>query len=175
MRSRLVTVVLTLLSITAFAGDGINMPGHDYANFDAPTWTSCRDTCAADSECQAYSWVKPGVQGPTGRCYLKSKIPQAVRNSCCVSSTHEQIAQHNVKAEAKINRPGSDYKNFTTNNWASCEAACANDEICHSWTYVHPGIQGATGRCWLKNKVARPVSDANTDSGVKFRAPSSTY
>ena len=41
-----------------------------------------------------------------------------------------------------------------------------------SWTYVRRGVQGPTGRCWLKNSVARPVPDPNTVSGVKFRRAS---
>jgi hypothetical protein len=37
-------------------------------------------------------------------------------------------------AEDKINRPGSDCKNFETDGWTVCEAACAEDGICSSWT-----------------------------------------
>jgi hypothetical protein len=77
-----------------------------------------------------------------------------------------------LRAEDKINRPGSDFKNFVTNSWKTCEAACAEDNICSSWTYVRPGVQGPAGRCWLKNVVARPVADANTVSGVKFKPAS---
>jgi hypothetical protein len=174
MRAYLTALFAIVLSGSALAGDGIDMPGRDYASFDAPTWSSCRDTCAGESDCWAYTWVKPGFQGPNGRCYLKSSIPQAVKNPCCVSASHVRIPERDVKAEGKINRPGSDYKNFNTNDWQECEATCGVEDACKSWTYVHPGIQGKTGRCWLKNKVARPVPDLNTDSGVKFRPPSST-
>jgi hypothetical protein len=59
-----------------------------------------------------------------------------------------------------------------TNGWQTCEAACAEDNICSSWTYVRPGVQGPQGRCWLKNVVARPVYNPDTVSGVKFKAPS---
>jgi hypothetical protein len=172
MRSRLVTVVLAMLPGLVFAADGINMPGKDYANFNAPTWSSCRDTCAGESECQAYTWVKPGIQGPSGRCWLKSAVPPIVRDACCVSSSRQRISERDVKAEGKINRPGMDFKNFTTNSWKTCEATCTENDVCRAWTYVHPGVQGPTGRCWLKNRVARPVADANTDSGVKYKPAS---
>ena len=46
---------------------------------------------------------------------------------------------------------------------------CPEDEVCASWTYVRPGVQGPKAHCWLKNPVARPVTDANTISGVKFK------
>jgi hypothetical protein len=35
----------------------------------------CRDACAKDPKCKAYTWVKPGVQGPTARCWLKHSVP----------------------------------------------------------------------------------------------------
>jgi hypothetical protein len=38
--------------------------------------------------------------------------------------------------------------------------------------YVRPGVQGPAGRCWLKNVVARPVVDAKTVEGVKFKPAS---
>ena len=35
----------------------------------------CRDACKKDRRCKAYTWVKPGVQGPTARCWLKNGVP----------------------------------------------------------------------------------------------------
>lgn len=35
----------------------------------------CRDACRKDPKCKAYTWVKPGVQGPTARCWLKRGVP----------------------------------------------------------------------------------------------------
>ena len=29
--------------------------------------------------------VRPGIQGPSGRCWLKRAVPQKVTNGCCVS------------------------------------------------------------------------------------------
>jgi len=161
-----------MFSWSAFAEDGINLPGNDYANFNAPTLSSCRDTCAGESECKAYTWVKPGLQGPSGHCWLKSALPARVKDPCCVSGSRQAITEASVKAEGKINRPGLDFKNFQTNKWETCESTCAENSTCKSWTYVHPGVQGPTGRCWLKSGVARPIADANMDSGVKYTPPS---
>jgi hypothetical protein len=77
--------------------------------------------------------------------------------------------------EDKINRPGSDYKDFATTwtkGWDECRQACTGEPECRSWTYVRKGFQGPQGRCWLKNRVAPPVSDDSTVSGVKYRRPS---
>lgn len=173
MRVKLVAILVTMFSWPAFAVDGFNLPGHDYANFDAPSVFVCMTTCGGESRCQTYTWVKPGIQGPSGHCWLKdisSPPAELVKDSCCDSGPHPDA--RDLRAEGKINRPGSDFKNFDTDRWETCKAACANDGICASWTYVQPGVQGPTGRCWLKNGVARPVPDANTVSGVKFRPAS---
>jgi hypothetical protein len=172
MRVGLVAIALMIFAGSAFAVDGTDLPGHDYANFDAPSAFVCRTTCGGESRCQAYTWVKPGFQGPSGHCWLKDTLPGIVKNRCCDSGPREFISKRDLRAEDKINRPGSDFQNFDASDWKTCEAACAADGICASWTYVRRGVQGPSGRCWLKNRVARPVPDANTVSGVKYRPPS---
>ena len=169
MRAALLAIVWALSSGPTLAVDGTNLPGHDYANFDAPSVLVCRNTCGGESACQAYTWVKPGFQGPSGRCWLKNAVPDIVKDQCCNSFTRELIAKRDLHVEDGINRPGSDFKNFEIDSWETCEAACEGDEVCASWTYVRPGVQGPKARCWLKNRVARPVTDANTISGVKFK------
>ena len=168
----LVTLALTTFSWSAFAVDGVNLPGKDYTHFPAPSAAVCRNTCGGEPRCQAYTWVKPGIQGPSGQCWLKHTEPKIVKDPCCDSGPRRFITARDLRAEDKINRPGSDIKNFNTDSWKQCEAACAENELCSSWTHVRPGVQGPTGRCWLKNRVARPVPDANTISGVKFRPAS---
>jgi PAN domain-containing protein len=54
-----------------------------------------------------------------------------------------------------------------------CRAACAANHSCTAYTYVNPGIQGATGFCWLKNSTTTPMlQDPNTTSGLKVRLTS---
>jgi hypothetical protein len=172
-----VTLVLTMFSWSAFAADGTNLPGHDYAHFDAPSASVCRNTCGGEADCQAYTWVKPGFQGPRGQCWLKNRESNFVKDACCDSGLHRSISARDLRAEDKMNRPGSDFKNYNPqpDSWKTCEAACAFNEICSSWTYVRPGTQGPSGHCWLKNRVARPVPDANMVSGVKFKEPSASF
>jgi PAN domain len=157
------------------AVDGVNLPGRDYAHFPAPSAGSCRRSCGGDERCQAYTWVKPGIQGPQGMCWLKSSEPPIVKDPCCDSAPRRYIEPRDMVLEDKIDRPGSDYKNFTTawtKGWEECRQACDGESACRSWTYVRKGVQGPQGRCWLKNRVAPPVSDDNTVSGVKYRRPS---
>lgn len=172
MRCKMVGMVLSWFTGAALAVDGTNLPGHDYANFDAPSAFVCRTSCGGESRCQAYTWVKPGIQGPNGHCWLKDTLPTIVKDRCCDSGPRNFIAKRDLRAEDRIDRPGSDYKNFATNAWATCEAACAEDGTCASWTYVRPGVQGPGGKCWLKNRVARPVASPSAVSGVKYRPAS---
>jgi hypothetical protein len=62
-------------------------PGRDYRDIDLsrPDPSLCRDLCAGDPQCKAYTYVKPGVQGSSARCWLKTSIPDAVESDCCVS------------------------------------------------------------------------------------------
>lgn len=172
MRTCLLVVAVILPSLPVQAVDGFDLPGSDYANFNASSWFVCRNTCGGDSRCQAWTWVKPGIQGPTGRCWLKHRLPALVKNNCCNSGSRKNISTRDLKAEDRTNRPGSDYQNFDTDSWKTCEAACSSEQPCVAWTYVRRGVQGPSGRCWLKNRVPYPVDDGNTISGVKFRPAS---
>jgi len=53
-----------------------NRFGGDYAGFDLgqpnPLW--CSYYCSQDWQCNAYTYVPPGVQGPNARCWLKNQV-----------------------------------------------------------------------------------------------------
>jgi hypothetical protein len=172
MRGYVLFAAMLLSYLAAYAVDGFNMPGLDYANFNADSSFICRDSCEGDSRCQGWTWVKPGIQGPSGHCWLKFKLPALVKDNCCSSGPRNFISQREMKAEARTNRPGLDYNHFDTDSWAACEKACAADTTCAAWSYVNPGIQGPRGRCWLKGRVPNPVTDANVVSGVKYKPAS---
>jgi hypothetical protein len=172
VRACLFAAAVTLVPAAGHAVDGFDLPGSDYANFAASSAFVCRNTCGGDSRCQAWTWVKPGLQGPTGRCWLKHRVPALVRNDCCNSGSHENISARDLKAEDRTDRPGSDYANFVTDSWKNCESTCANDQKCAAWTYARAGLQGPRGHCWLKAGVPHPVDNPQTVSGVKFRRAS---
>jgi hypothetical protein len=64
-------------------------PGGDYRSFDLPeaNFELCRSACAGDANCKAYTYVKPGVQGPTSRCWLKSSVAGSAKSTSCISGT----------------------------------------------------------------------------------------
>jgi PAN domain len=167
-----ISFLMLALSSPASAVDNTNLPGSDYDNFNADWPGLCRNTCGGESRCQAWTWVKPGIQGPSGRCWLKHRLPDIVRDACCNSGPRNFIAKPDLKAENNTDRPGLDFMNFELDAWEQCQSACASDQRCESWTYARPGFQGPRGRCWLKNRVARPVTNQQTISGVKFKPAS---
>src|SRR5262249_45528329 len=65
----------------------VDRPGSDYRSFDlgTPSPEQCRDTCMVEPQCLAFTYVNPGVQGPSARCWLKGAVPDAQANACCVS------------------------------------------------------------------------------------------
>lgn len=65
----------------------MDRPGGDYRSFELPVDSPdfCRRTCLSEAQCKAYSYVKPGLQGPKARCWLKASIPNYQPSDCCVS------------------------------------------------------------------------------------------
>lgn len=66
----------------------IDRPGGDYRHFPIRrngNEESCRKACDADRRCRAWTYVRPGYYGASGRCYLKSSIRPPKRKPCCIS------------------------------------------------------------------------------------------
>ena len=64
-----------------------NRAGQDYKSFeltDAQPYL-CQKACVDDPSCKAFTYVKPGIQGARAMCWLKSAVPAASADSCCVS------------------------------------------------------------------------------------------
>jgi len=150
-----------------------NRPGSDYHNFTlrAPDPNTCKRQCDSDGRCVAWTYVKPGYQGPAARCWLKHSVPNLVGNACCVSGTKgaTQATPIATGMEAESNRPGSDYRSFNLGvpDPQICKRQCDSEGQCASWTYVKPGIQGTQARCWLKHSVPNRRNDGCCVSGVR--------
>lgn len=58
---------------------GVNLPGTDMPNSGHDTLNdggnACSQMCLANRSCVAFSWVKPSVQGPAAKCWLKNGVP----------------------------------------------------------------------------------------------------
>ena len=75
----------------------------------------CQLLCNRELGCRAWTWVRPGVQGPTARCWIKSSITPAVRGICCTSGTKKSLAPRDWGPDdivSDVDLPGSDYQHF---------------------------------------------------------------
>jgi hypothetical protein len=66
---------------------GVDRPGADYEHFAMPDDDPkrCSAACENDHRCAAYTYVRPGFQGPDAICWLKASVPQSIQNNCCIS------------------------------------------------------------------------------------------
>jgi hypothetical protein len=63
-----------------------NLYGGDYTSFETPgDWQACQQACGNDTRCRSWTFVRPGIQGPSARCWLKDSIPASSPGTCCVS------------------------------------------------------------------------------------------
>ena len=154
--------------------------GQDYKNFDLalPEPMLCANACMGEPNCKAWTYVKPGVQGNSARCWLKNSVPGASPNDCCVSGVKGKGGAPIVPTsiwkygmERDTDRAGQDYKNFdlASPEPMLCANACMGEAKCKAWTYVKPGVQGNSARCWLKNSIPGASPNDCCVSGVKKR------
>ncbi len=63
-------------------------PWNDFSDFvpKANDPALCQTACKQDARCKAWTYVRRGAQGRTQpHCYLKSPVPDAHHDSCCIS------------------------------------------------------------------------------------------
>ena len=51
----------------------------------ADTRSACIAACEGEARCRAWTYMRPGYQGPAARCYLKDRLRPPRRKPCCVS------------------------------------------------------------------------------------------
>ena len=72
---------------------GMNRPGGDYHSFwlDRADPALCAEACVNDTQCLAWTYVNPGVQGDQAKCWLKDVVPDATADGCCTSGVVEDV------------------------------------------------------------------------------------
>ena len=173
----LVPAVLLCAVVLAQAQSGFDRPGGDYARFVIPTGDPalCAARCDRDTRCRAWTFSYPGTVAIGGTavatCWLKNRVTTAIVNPCCVSGVKGAglIETRPGPVEMSIDRAGADYRNFELKpdpTGLSCKQACEKEDRCKAWTYVRPGYQGPSARCYLKERVTRPRRKPCCLSGV---------
>ena len=138
-----------------------NRYGGDLYSLDTPSPENCQGVCVGDARCRSFTWVRPRDPRLPGRCWIKGGVPGRSYNTCCVSGV-KYVPGAMDDLEPGVDRPGSDFNNLPAANAAQCRNICQqHGGICRSFTFVT-----ATGRCFLKNQVARPRGSSCCTSGV---------
>jgi len=92
---------------------GINRPGSDiaglYLNQADPAL--CQDACMKDQRCKAWTYVKPGIQGPQARCWLKHSVPNPVKDNNSVSGVKD--AKSDTGEKVRRGKLGVEVRNLT--------------------------------------------------------------
>jgi PAN domain len=153
------------------AQTGFDRPGGDYSNFAVRGGdpAACAERCDRDPRCRAWSFAYPTTRGPRATCWLKADVPPRVEDACCVSGVRGSgvVEPRGGGHEFGMDRVGGDYRNFdATLDPDGCAAACKAETRCRAWTYVRPGYQGPSARCYLKSRVTPPRRKPCCVSGV---------
>lgn len=137
-------------------------PGQDYHHFQANHFSICATSCATIEKCRAYTYVSS-----TKTCWLKDSVPKPTSNNCCISGVKLMSAP-----EFNVDRPGSDIKpGFPVTTSSDCETQCLREPTCRAYTFVKPGIQGETAKCWLKSGKPKKVGNNCCVSGYRLAEP----
>ena len=88
-----------------------------------------------------------------------------------VIPSHSVAQSRYFTFEQNTDRPGSDYTDVPSAGASDCSFACQIESQCRAWTYVRPGIQYRSGRCWLKKAVPEPVATNCCTSGMRMGRP----
>lgn len=142
----------------------VDRGGRDYSSFAVASADPrvCRDACSRDFRCKAFSYVAPGLQGPSAMCWLKSAAPAPTSQAGVTSGMKRGL-------EVNTDRGGMDYRSFDQTSAVPevCQAACAAEAACQSWTFVPAGGQGSRARCWLKSGIPTKTTAEGLVSGLK--------
>jgi hypothetical protein len=142
---------------------GTDRPGSDYKNFDVRLPQDCREACARDARCRAFT-------DRGGRCWLKEVVPNTVADSCCVSGAKgigpdmpppPPPSTSALSLEPGTDRPGSDFRHFDAAGPEICRDACAPEPRCRAFSF-------RGGVCWLKQGSPHQVRDACCVSGARL-------
>jgi hypothetical protein len=160
------------------AQPGIELEGGTYRYLEGADATpeACQAACRAEGQCLAWDYARPGIFSPDARCFLKNSASTQVVGPCCIAGFERQVAAASTTPAAPSSGPmlntdlrGSSYRNFelATDKATLCQDACKAETQCLAWTYVHPGLQGANAKCWLKNIIPPASANSCCISGIE--------
>jgi hypothetical protein len=139
---------------------GYDYRGGDYTDFRSRDARACREQCADDARCQAYTYnTRSGV------CYLKDRVGSLERRRETVTGARgrgDRDGRGLFREEYGYDIPGGDYADFRSQDARACREACGEDRRCQAYTY-----NLRSGVCYLKDRVGDLQRRRDTVSGVR--------
>ncbi len=109
----------------------------------------CQSACMAESGCQSFTYVKPGLHAANAVCYLKNGTPNPAPNSCCISGLRASVTP-----ETENSTLFREYQNFLR-----------RPSIRRSVTGQHDTLKEYTEKCNAATGIQIP--SFNCDDGVE--------
>lgn len=182
----LIAVALGLALVIEFAAFGVegqsnfsveydvDRGGSDYRSFDLvrPSHELCRDACAGDANCKAYTYTKPYQNAPA-RCFLKNAVPNPVPyRSCCISGVKNTAFGGSGgmgPREDNMSLQGTNLSYYHRPAFETCQSDCINNGSCRGFTWIQPGTYNANdpAMCYLMSAVTGRSPSRGHYSGIK--------
>jgi hypothetical protein len=135
----------------------------DYKHFDLTQASHevCRDHCAADPNCKAYTYTKPWQQNPA-HCWLKNTVPNGESGlSCCISGVKGGASGGGgggsdwgaTNMGAGLN--GKTLRFYGATTPERCQADCTKDGSCRGFTFMRAGAHSPNdpAMCYLMSEA----------------------
>lgn len=148
----------------------VDRPGNDYSNFDLPSPDPalCKQACDNDSNCKAFTYVRPGFQGTSARCWLKNAVPNPVPGNCCISGVKEEV---NVTETQILDHAMASSVDESTNEVITrTNAFSSTDSRAYSWLSLGNARAGTVEWEWYS-----PDGVLYHTGSVDIPAPSEAY
>jgi hypothetical protein len=157
-------LALAALGQTMTEERGTNRRGNDYTSFSVVTMGECRDACARDRRCRAYTF-----DGKAGVCFLKDRVPGASTSPGSTSGVKQDDAPppdggygRDLGEERGVDYPGGDYTSTRVHGLQECQNQCRYDRRCAAYSFDVRAVV-----CYLKDRVNSPRRDDSKIGGVK--------
>jgi len=164
------TLALAALAQTMTEERGTNRRGNDYMTFPVRSPADCRDACARDQRCRAYTFDEAA-----GACFLKDRVPGASSSRGSISGVKQDDAPPDgggyggdvgdgggLGEERGVDYPGGDYTSTRVRGLQECQNQCRYDRRCAAYSFDVRAVV-----CYLKDRVNSPRRDRDKIGGVK--------
>lgn len=173
------TILLTIMAASTAVAQSFSVEydvdrgGSDYKNFGVNGGHEvCRDACAGDANCKAYTYTKP-YEGYAAHCWLKSSVSTPVPyRSCCISGVKGAAFNSDTGMGARednMSLQGTTLSYYQRPAFETCQSDCINNGNCKGFTWIMAGTYSPNdpAMCYLMSAVTGRSPSGRHYSGVK--------